>query len=132
MAVHVLFTIHYWDLQARENMEVMKERERAVEMFVTNLKFKLGITLAKAPVFGTIENGVKKTLKQYRAKRNKEKSKITGGGDSDHDEALSEEEFRSRQQLDHFYDTMAEMYDSFQAAKEVSLHSIIKEYIVCH
>ena len=44
-------------------MEVMKERERALQLFVENLSFKLGITLVKTPVFDTIINGVKKKLK---------------------------------------------------------------------
>lgn len=130
LAVHVLFTIRYWDLQARKTMEVMKEREKAVQLFVENLSFKLGITLTKTPVFGTIENGVKKTLKAHKTKRNKEKNKITGGGDDDGDEVLNEAEFYQRQKRDRFYDTMVEMQDTFQAAKAVRI--IIKGYVVCH
>ena len=102
LSLQVMFTIRYWDCEARKTMVIMQSRQRGIRLFVDNMSMQLGITLTKNPVFQTIENGAKKTLTEQKAKRNKEKNKVTGDGDRDGDELLSQEEFAERQRRENF------------------------------
>ena len=86
---------------------------------MSTLQHKFGNTLSKYPVWGTIENGAKKTLSRHKTKLNKEKNVVTGDGHRDEDEEMSAEEFHKRQNRDKFYDSMVVLLESYMELKKV-------------
>lgn len=119
LAVHVIYTIKLWDVNARKTMKVMETRNRGVQLFVQNIAHKFGVKLVSNPVWGTIENAVNKMLNMHRAQRNREKNIITGGGDRDGDELESTEDRNKRMSRERFYDTMLSMRETFNDWKQV-------------
>lgn len=127
LAVHVIYTIKLWDVNARKTMKVMETRNRGVELFVQNLTHKFGVNLFSKPVWGTIENAVNKVLNMHKAQRNREKNKITGAGDADEDEIESDEERNKRMNRERFYDSMLAIRETFQEWKQVFI--LVNTYI---
>ena len=95
--------------------------KKGIDLFVSTLQYRFGITLSKYPVWDTIENGTKKTLSRHKAKLNKEKNAVTGDGDRDADQEMSTEEFHKKQNRDKFYDSMVVLLETYLELKKVIL-----------
>lgn len=121
LALQVIFAIKIWDMEARNGMIIMQQQKKGIELFVSTLQHRFGITLSKYPVWGTIENGAKKTLSRHKAKLNKEKNAVTGDGDRDADQEMSTEEFHKKQNRDKFYDSMVVLLETYLELKKVIL-----------
>ena len=125
LAVRVIYTIQLWNTEARKVMKVMETRDRGVKMFIANMEHQLGVNMQSKPVWGTIENAVNKVLDLHQTQRNKEKNRITGGGDSDGDALESDEERRKRMDRQRFYDKMLSIRQDFQDWKQVAfIHNL--------
>lgn len=123
LAVRVIDTIQLWNVKAREVMKVMEARNRGVGMFVQNMAHQFGVHIQSKPVWGTIENAVNKVLDIHQVQRNKEKNKITGGGDADGDELESDEKRRKRMFRERFYDKMLGVRAGFKEWRQVFFYN---------
>ena len=119
LAVRVIYTIKLWDIEERKVMKVMETRDRGVNLFVTNMEHQFAVIIKSKPVWGTIENAVNKVLDLHQAQRNKEKNRITGGGDKDDEELESDEERRKRMERERLYDKMLDIRQNFKDWRQV-------------
>lgn len=125
LAIQVVHAMQIWDHEARKALIIMKQRAEGVKLFVESLQRNFHITLSKSPVWATIENGAKKTLRHHQAKRNQEKNQITGDGDRAEDRVLTAQQFQKKQQREHLYDVMLKMMLSFEQFKEVCVCCVL-------
>ena len=118
LAVEVVYALKLWDWNARKKKELMKEYEKGVHMFCETLKVRHQVRLSKEPSWQTIMNRSIKILKRHRAFRNKQEQET--GGDKEHEQIESAEQYAERTQRETLYDKALALWECFEREKKKS------------